>query len=131
LARRAEDGLSVSPNVATMSVVSRKPTVTPAVQASRAVSGGSSTPAAVVPKGVSASHTAPSLSSEDATLLIKLKRAVAELKDSSVKMQEERDFYFGKLRQIELLTQDDVAVLDKAVLVTKIQDILYAPLSSE
>jgi microtubule-associated protein, RP/EB family len=85
-------------------------------------------------KSSSRMDSAPSslTAGEDAALLLKLKRAVAELKDASVKMQEERDFYFGKLRELEVLvtTPQDVAHLDKDGLLAKIQEILYAPLSS-
>ena len=73
-----------------------------------------------------------SLSPDDVETFIKLKRVCAELKDTSMKMQEERDFYFGKLRQIEVLSQqEEGSLLDKGALIAKIQDILYAPLTNE
>lgn len=68
-------------------------------------------------------------SPKDAELVVRLKTALAELKDSSVKMQEERDFYFDKLRQVELALQAELGGLDRDGLVAKIQEILYAPMN--
>ena len=48
---------------------------------------------------------------------------VAELKLSIDGLEKERDFYFGKLRDIEVLCQEEG---ENAPIVSKIIDILYA-----
>ena len=143
VARRAAEDL-ISPISVPAAAVTRKAplsVVTSATSRPVARSAAATQPAstmssskgptvAMKQSSASSSPAKPSgTSPEDLQMMIKLKKAVAELKDSSIKMQEERDFYFGKLRQIEVLTQEEVAILDKEALVAKIQSILYAPLN--
>jgi len=59
-----------------------------------------------------------------------LQNEINMLKESVIGLERERDFYFSKLRDIELLVQQAVEIQpelqeDPEGLVTKIQNILY------
>ncbi|KAK6353716.1 hypothetical protein TWF730_008145 [Orbilia blumenaviensis] len=57
-----------------------------------------------------------------------LQAEISTLKESVAGLERERDFYFSKLRDIELLlqeSQEDPAE-EKAVIIKKVQDILYS-----
>lgn len=55
-----------------------------------------------------------------------LSNQVAELKLTVDGLEKERDFYYGKLRDIEVLCQEQDQAVEKATLVERILDILYA-----
>jgi RP/EB family microtubule-associated protein len=57
-------------------------------------------------------------------LLIGVFFQLLDLKLSVDGLEKERDFYFGKLREIELMCQEDGS--EKNPLIQKILDILYA-----
>lgn len=68
-----------------------------------------------------------------ASTIADLKKQVSELKLAVDGLEKERDFYFGKLRQVEILVQEQMGVLeqqgrsdeDLAVL-RDIQNVLYS-----
>ncbi|KAK6344554.1 hypothetical protein TWF696_008187 [Orbilia brochopaga] len=57
-----------------------------------------------------------------------LQNEIATLKESVTGLERERDFYFSKLRDIELLLQEaaEDPEEEKAVVIKKVQDILYS-----
>ncbi|KAF3910188.1 hypothetical protein ABW21_db0201207 [Orbilia brochopaga] len=57
-----------------------------------------------------------------------LQNEIATLKESVTGLERERDFYFSKLRDIELLLQESTEdpEEEKAVIIKKVQDILYS-----
>lgn len=60
----------------------------------------------------------------DASKIEELNNQLLELKVSLEGLEKERDFYFGKLRDIEVMCQE---VADEGnPLITKILDVLYA-----
>jgi microtubule-associated protein, RP/EB family len=63
---------------------------------------------------------------ERGSRLQELTQLVAELKLSLESMERERDFYFIKLREMEILIQSGADASTKEELATKIQDILYS-----
>lgn len=65
-----------------------------------------------------------SLSGSDQTARLKLETEITSLKSTIEAIERERDFYYGKLRDLEVLTQqsEEDATVDKK----KVLDILYA-----
>ncbi|KAF3928983.1 hypothetical protein ABW19_dt0203912 [Dactylella cylindrospora] len=57
-----------------------------------------------------------------------LQNEITTLKESVTGLERERDFYFSKLRDIELLLQESVEDPDedKNMIIKKVQDILYS-----
>lgn len=57
-----------------------------------------------------------------------LQNEIATLKESVVGLERERDFYFSKLRDIELLLQESIEDPDesKDAIIKKVQEILYS-----
>eukprot|EP00667_Euglena_gracilis_P022203 EG_transcript_24591 len=55
-----------------------------------------------------------------------LQRQLAEMREAQSSMEKQRDFYYGKLRNIEILLDDDAVLkADVATLRTTIQSILF------
>jgi len=73
-------------------------------------------PRAAAPAGKSASAAARD--DETATLLAQTQQAMEGL-------EKERNFYFSKLREIEILCQDDAVETDVATLKKQVLDIMY------
>lgn len=58
--------------------------------------------------------------------VLALETEVTELRDQLSGLERERDFYYNKLRDIELLCQEYEAKEDKAPALEQILEILYA-----
>ncbi|ORZ17741.1 calponin homology domain-containing protein [Absidia repens] len=83
--------------------------------------------------GAGSGRTSAGVDNQSATQIINLKKQLSELKLTVDGLEKERDFYFGKLRDIEILVQDQVdaaereQVEDQEILALKeIQTILYS-----
>lgn len=85
--------------------------------------GGPPKPAGATRMGVSKPKATPAISQED---MDKLTAEVSELNVNVEGLEKERDFYFGKLRDIEVLCQDGDIKNDPALLSEKVLEILYA-----
>jgi RP/EB family microtubule-associated protein len=76
-------------------------------------------------------RTAPSVARPNSAATVALQQENAQLKENVVGLERERDFYFGKLRDIELLIQqaveeDPEIEKDEDGLIKHIQNILYS-----
>ncbi|RWS17549.1 Microtubule-associated protein RP/EB family member 1-like protein [Dinothrombium tinctorium] len=74
-------------------------------------------------RNVSNSHDS---NNADSHKIEELESRMAEMKLTVDSLERERDFYYGKLRDIEVLCQSHESIEEKAPLVEKILDILYA-----
>jgi len=63
---------------------------------------------------------------QSASMVIELNKQVDELKVTVDGLEKERDFYFGKLRDIEILVQQQLDVEPDNQLLKEIQTILYS-----
>jgi len=64
--------------------------------------------------------------SQSTSMVIELNKQVEELKVTVDGLEKERDFYFGKLRDIEILVQQQLDVEPDNQLLKEIQTILYS-----
>lgn len=104
---------------------------------SRRISSSSSTDASNPKKassgGLAAGSTTPSTvpltlsaTSTESAKLRELNVVVAELKLTLENMERERDFYFAKLRELEVLIQTQAETMEKPDMIRQIQEILYS-----
>ncbi|KAI8099974.1 microtubule binding protein [Halteromyces radiatus] len=107
--------------------------------ASRTTTGTRGSSATVGTSGRSASRAAASgrtsagVDNRSASVIMELNKQIAELKLTVDGLEKERDFYFNKLREIEILVQDQVDAADaeqvedqEVVVLKEIQTILYS-----
>ncbi|KAF7729355.1 hypothetical protein EC973_004611 [Apophysomyces ossiformis] len=115
------------PKTATRSGVSsaaRKPATGTTRTASRATSGRLS----------SSNASSSALDNHSASMIIDLNKQISELKMTVDGLEKERDFYFGKLRDIEILVQDQLEGVEpehedehaEVPVLKEIQAILYS-----
>lgn len=80
-----------------------------------------------IPNTQSSSHPVPSATAAtNALQLAALTKTITELKLSVDEMEKERDFYFNKLRDIEILTQKiSDPVITSSIFFKQITEILY------
>lgn len=135
----AREGIPLSPNDGKAASGLAKPAISrapvaraPAAPAAKPVAARAAAPAAPVHKpaaapaakvhsnGAQNSAVVAELQNENSRLVVE----VNEMKTTLDGLEKERDFYFGKLRDIEVLCQEYEA--DNLPIVKKILDILYA-----
>ncbi|WWC89847.1 uncharacterized protein L201_004775 [Kwoniella dendrophila CBS 6074] len=105
-------------------VQSAPPPTTSRTTSSTARTGGFSRP------GAGIGGTSRQVSSASSAQVAQMQARVAEIEAHSESLLKERDFYFDKLRNIELIVQERMAVegvtQEESDVMAKIQEILYA-----
>ncbi|KAI8372925.1 calponin homology domain-containing protein [Radiomyces spectabilis] len=83
-------------------------------------------------RGSSASASGNGLDHHSSSMIIELNKQISELKMSVDSLEKERDFYFGKLRDIEIMVQEQLELAEghddapEYVCLKEIQTILYS-----
>lgn len=82
----------------------------------------------IAPPTTAAAHVAPANVTRLQTKIDGQARQIAELKEERGALEKQRDFYYGKLRNIEILLDDDTILnADIAELRSTLQSILFNP----
>ncbi|KAF9199421.1 hypothetical protein BGZ49_010466 [Haplosporangium sp. Z 27] len=111
---------SMTANRSSNAPVRRAPNNGGAVGANRSVTGRS---------GLSAGNTSLRKSSPDHSVVLNLQKELQEERNTVAALEKERDFYFGKLRDIEVLIQQDLErspEFAESALLKEIQAVLYS-----
>ncbi|KAF8934090.1 calponin homology domain-containing protein [Dissophora ornata] len=79
--------------------------------------------------GLSAGNTSLRKASPDHSIVLNLQKELQEERNTVAALEKERDFYFGKLRDIEVLIQQDQEKspeVEESALVKEIHQVLYS-----
>ncbi|CAO3648884.1 unnamed protein product [Cunninghamella blakesleeana] len=79
---------------------------------SRATSSAASGVRSTSRAAASSGRTSAGVDNRSASVIMELNKQIAELKLTVDGLEKERDFYFGKLRDIEILVQDQVEAVE-------------------
>ncbi|ORX58071.1 hypothetical protein DM01DRAFT_1283487 [Hesseltinella vesiculosa] len=117
------------PSTQTRSMGSTARTPTSTSRASSTVGSARSTS-----RAAASGRTSAGVDNRSATMIMELNKQLAELKLTVDGLEKERDFYFGKLRDIEILVQEqvDTAIEEQrdgepeVVILKEVQAILYS-----
>ncbi|CAO3654135.1 unnamed protein product [Cunninghamella echinulata] len=85
-------------------------------------------------RAATSGRTSAGVDNRSASVIMELNKQIAELKLTVDGLEKERDFYFGKLRDIEIIVQDQVEAVEndphpddpELVVLKEIQTILYS-----
>ncbi|KAF9438870.1 hypothetical protein BGZ76_003895 [Entomortierella beljakovae] len=117
-ARRGAGDVPAAANRSSNTPISRKP-MNSGAGANRSVSGRS---------GLSTGNTSLKKASPDQSVVLSLQKELQEERNTVAALEKERDFYFGKLRDIEVLIQREVEAFPESgdsPLLKEIQTVLY------
>ncbi|ORZ18550.1 calponin homology domain-containing protein [Absidia repens] len=133
LARRKGGSGGGGASGATKSAVGRGTAASRTTSGSRtAASAGARSGSRAAAGGGASGRTSAGVDNQSATQIMNLNKQINELKMTVDGLEKERDFYFGKLRDIEILVQDQVEAAEvqaddhEIAALKEIQTILYS-----